>query len=141
MFYCSSNDLVVFGFGNYLTFCDFAISEQEEWEFEVFYKKKEKKKSLFFTGILIALKFLFLLLSERICFADIRRVFVRSIGLDCDPIRTVIQSNWLILFFFRHWITIGLESDHDPELSAVISLRGRISANCDVTNVNKNKFR
>ena len=36
---------------------------------------------------------------------------------------------------------IGFESDHDPELSAVISLGGRISANRDVTNVNKNKFR
>ena len=36
---------------------------------------------------------------------------------------------------------IGFESDHDPELSAVISLRDRISANRDVTNVNKNKFR
>ena len=28
---------------------------------------------------------------------------------------------------------IGFESDHDPELSAVISLRGRISANRDFT--------
>ena len=43
--------------------------------------------------------------------------------------------------FFRHWITIGFESDHDPELSTVISLGGRISANRDVTKVNKNKFR
>ena len=34
---------------------------------------------------------------------------------------------------------IGFESDHDPELSAVISLGGRISANRDVTNQNKNK--
>ena len=43
------------------------------------------------------------------------------------------RSNWLILIFFRHWITIGFKSDHGPELSAVISLRGRISANRDVT--------
>ena len=35
--------------------------------------------------------------------------------------------------FFRHWIAIGFESDYGPELSAVISLRGRISANRDVT--------
>ena len=28
---------------------------------------------------------------------------------------------------------IGFESDHGPELSTVISLRGRISANRDVT--------
>ena len=47
----------------------------------------------------------------------------------------------LKITFFRHWITIGFESDHDPELFAVISLGGRISANRDVTNVNKNKFR
>ena len=32
---------------------------------------------------------------------------------------------------------IGFESDHDPELSAVISLGGRISANRDITKVNK----
>ena len=35
---------------------------------------------------------------------------------------------------------IGFESDHGPELSAVISLRGRISANRDVTIKTKNKF-
>ena len=42
--------------------------------------------------------------------------------------------------FFRHWITIGFESDHDPELSAVISLGGRISANRDVTIKTKTNF-
>ena len=36
-------------------------------------------------------------------------------------------------------MTIGFESDHGPELSAVISLRGRISANRDVT-IKTNKF-
>ena len=42
--------------------------------------------------------------------------------------------------FFRHWITIGFECDHDPELSAVISLGGRISANHDVTIKTKTNF-
>ena len=35
---------------------------------------------------------------------------------------------------------IRFESDHDPELSAVILLGGRISANPDVTNQNKTKI-
>ena len=35
---------------------------------------------------------------------------------------------------------IGFESDHDPELSAVISLGGMISANRDVTTKQKQKF-
>ena len=53
---------------------------------------------------------------------NIRRVFVRSIRSDCDPIRTVIQSNWLILFFQaldHDWILSGKkrsrsEWDYNP---------------------------
>ena len=41
---------------------------------------------------------------------QMRRVFVRSMGSDCDPIRTVIQSNWLILFFSG----TGSRSDSNP---------------------------
>ena len=39
-----------------------------------------------------------------------------------------------------HWITTGFESDHGPELSAVISFRGRISANRGVTIKTKTNF-
>ena len=39
-----------------------------------------------------------------------RRVFVGSIGSDCNPIRTAIQSNWLILFFSG----TGSRSDSNP---------------------------